>query len=153
MTRDRLFAVAPWCEIDSRTEMFRGDKANDLLGPWNNTNHLPDYILDCIDDVNTKSDLISYCIKNNLKVLTSMGAGGKADPTRLRIAPLSDCINDPLASKIKWKLKKYSINSEDVIALFSIERPMVNLLPLDEEQYKAGAQVSQIILNSIINKI
>jgi tRNA A37 threonylcarbamoyladenosine dehydratase len=61
-------------------------------------------VLDCIDDVNTKAELLAYCVKNKIKVLTSMGAGGKADPTRLRISALSDCINDPLASKIKWCL-------------------------------------------------
>ena len=75
-----------------------------------------------------------------LKVLTSMGAGGKADPTRLRIAPLSDCVNDPLASKIKWKLKKHCIDAESVMSLFSIEKPTDNLLPLDEEQFLAGPQ-------------
>ena len=41
-----------------------------------------------------------------------MGAGGKADPTRLRISALADCINDPLASKIKWKLKKHEVDPE-----------------------------------------
>lgn len=136
-----MLSVVPWCEIDSRNEIFRLEKADELLSSWKDSNQKPDYVLDCIDDVNTKADLISYCIKNNLKVLTSMGAGGKADPTRLRIAPLSDCVNDPLASKIKWKLKKYAVDAESVMSLFSIEKPTVNLLPLDEEQYLAGPQV------------
>jgi tRNA A37 threonylcarbamoyladenosine dehydratase len=34
-------------------------------------------------------------------VITSMGAGGKSDPTRLRIGTLADCVKDPLASKVK----------------------------------------------------
>lgn len=63
-----------------------------------------------------------------------MGAGGKADPTRLRISALADCINDPLASKIKWKLKKHEVDPEKVMSIFSVEKPMCDLLPLEEEQ-------------------
>jgi len=63
-------------------------------------NRKPDFVLDCIDDVNTKAELISFCRKNLLQIITSMGAGGKADPTKLRIGSLADCVKDPLASKV-----------------------------------------------------
>lgn len=128
-----LHKVLPWSDIEAVSEMFHGADAERLLSGN------PDYVIDCIDDINTKAELIAYCLKNNLKLLVSLGAGGKADPTRLRIAPLSDCINDPLASKIKWKLKKHSISPEDVMSVFSIEKPICNLLPLDEDQ-KANPQ-------------
>jgi tRNA A37 threonylcarbamoyladenosine dehydratase len=126
--KSRLQNIVPWCNIDEVTEMFVMAEADRLL------NGNPDLVLDCIDDVNTKAELIAYCIKNHIPVLTSMGAGGKSDPTRMRVAPLSDCINDPLAQKIKWKLKKHQIAAEDVMSVFSIEKPVCELLPLDEEQ-------------------
>lgn len=128
VTRSRLESVIPWAKIETITELFRAENAERLLSGS------PDYVLDCIDDVNTKADLVSFCVKNNLKVLSSLGAGGKADPTRMRIAPLSDCINDPLASKIKWKLKKYGIAAEQVMTVFSIEKTVSDLLPLDDDQ-------------------
>jgi tRNA A37 threonylcarbamoyladenosine dehydratase len=127
----RLRKVVPWAEIDYIAELFKGSEADRLLAGK------PTFVLDCIDDVNTKAELIAYCVHNNIKILTSMGAGGKADPTRMKIAPLSDCINDPLATKIKWKLKKFNAKAEDVMAVFSIEKPVVDLLPLDEEQAAA----------------
>lgn len=111
--------------------MFTGARAAELLSGS------PTFVLDCIDDVTTKADLIAFCTKSSIPILTSMGAGGKADPTRLRIAPLSDCIHDPLASKIKWKLKKHDVSAEVVTALFSIEQPVCDLLPLEEEQAQA----------------
>ena len=74
-----------------------------------------------------------------------MGAGGKADPTRLRISALADCINDPLASKIKWKLKKHEVDPEKVMSIFSVEKPMCDLLPLEEEQ-KNNPQVICFVL-------
>ena len=95
-------------------------------------------MLDCIDDVNTKAELIAYCIKNDLPIITSMGAGGKADPTRIRIGSLSDCVKDPLASKIKWKLKKHDISPDKVHTVYSCEKPVCNLLPLDDSQIEVA---------------
>jgi tRNA threonylcarbamoyladenosine dehydratase len=85
--------------------------------------------------VNTKGELLAYCSKKGLRVLTSMGAGGKSDPTKIRIGTLSDCVNDPLASKIKWKLKKLSVSPDEVMTVFSVEKPVKELLPLSEEQH------------------
>lgn len=128
---NKLKAVVPWCDIDAVTQMFKAADAPFLL------RGNPDLVVDCIDDINTKAELIAYCSKNNLPILTSMGAGGKADPTRLRVASLNDCINDPLASKIKWKLKKHGVSAEEVMCVFSNEKPITNLLPLSEEQRAA----------------
>ena len=58
-------------------------------------------MLDCIDDVKTKAELLAFCVARNIRVLTSMGAGGKCDPTRLRIGTLGDCVKDPLAAKVR----------------------------------------------------
>jgi len=127
--RRRLLQIVPWCQIEAVTHMFKAVDASALLGGS------PDYVLDCIDDVSTKAELIAYCVQNNLPVLTAMGAGGKSDPTRIRISPLSDCVNDPLASKIKWKLrKKHGVSADSVMCVFSVEKPRCDLLPLDEEQ-------------------
>eukprot|EP00605_Chrysophyceae_sp_TOSAG23-4_P001473 GSChrysophyteH1.ASY1.ANO1.1609.1 assembled CDS len=126
--KERLQAIAPWVEVDAVTEMFVASEADRLLAGK------PTYVLDCIDDVNTKAELIAFCVKAGLQVLTSMGAGGKSDPTRLRVAQLTDCINDPLCSKIKWKLKKHGVAADAVTGVFSNEKPCVNLLPLSDEQ-------------------
>lgn len=129
--KQRLLEIVPWCQIEDYSEMFLMKEADRLLA---GTPHL---VLDCIDDVNTKAELIAYCLQHSLPVLTSMGAGGKADPTKLRIAPLSECINDPLAQKIRWKLKKHNVSADQVMSVFSVEKPIVELLPLNEEQRNA----------------
>ncbi len=142
----RLLEIVPWCKIEAITQMFRGSEACALLADN------PDFVLDCIDDVSTKAELIAYCLQNKIQVLTSMGAGGKADPTRLRVAPLTDCINDPLASKIKWKLKKHAVAAEDVMCVFSAEKPRCDLLPLDEDQ-RLAPQVLKFFKICILNDI
>ena len=127
--RHRLLQILPWIQIEVINDMFRESNASSLLQGD------PAYVLDCIDDISTKAALIAYCTKNHIRVLTAMGAGGKADPTRIKIGTLKDCVRDPLASKIKWKLYKFhSIVPEDVIAVYSSEKPVVDLLPLTDEQ-------------------
>jgi tRNA A37 threonylcarbamoyladenosine dehydratase len=129
--KQHLQSIVPWCVIEDYSEMFLMKEADRLLAGS------PDFVLDCIDDVNTKAELLAYCLQHHLPVFTSMGAGGKADPTKLRIAPLSECINDPLAQKIKWKLKKHGVTADQVMSVFSVEKPIAELLPLDEEQKNA----------------
>jgi len=69
----------------------------------------PDFVLDCIDDRDTKVALLQYCKARDLTVLASLGAGGKADPTRLRFMDLALVPSgsmDPLGTAIKATLRK-----------------------------------------------
>ena len=85
------------------------------------TTGLPTMVIDCIDDVSSKADLISFCSTHHIPIVTSMGAGGKSDPTKLRISSLYDVINDPLAQKIRWKLRKMrdADLTRDVMCVYS----------------------------------
>jgi tRNA A37 threonylcarbamoyladenosine dehydratase len=130
--------LIPWCKVEAIPQMFKAESAAELLSGN------PDYVLDCIDDVSTKAELIAYCVKNNIPVITSTGAGAKADPTKLRIGRLSDCIKDPLAAKIKWKLKKHDVAPDDITTVFSVEKPACNLVPLSEEQKAAPASFGAV---------
>lgn len=43
----------------------------------------PSYVVDCIDNIDAKAELLAYCKNNKIRVISSMGAGMKADPTRI----------------------------------------------------------------------
>jgi tRNA A37 threonylcarbamoyladenosine dehydratase len=127
--KERLNAIVPWCQIEAIAEMFKKETADELLAGN------PTFVIDCIDDMNTKSELIAYCIHHHIPIVTSLGAGAKADPTKMRIAPLSDCVNDPMAQKLRWKLKKFGhVQPEAVMTVFSVEKAVCDLLPLEQEQ-------------------
>jgi tRNA threonylcarbamoyladenosine dehydratase len=68
-----------------------------------------DYVIDAIDTLLPKFSLIHYCIKNNLKIVSSMGAGGKTDPTLVRISDISESYNCRLAYYLRKKLHKEGI--------------------------------------------
>ncbi|KAJ1556469.1 hypothetical protein HK405_002009 [Cladochytrium tenue] len=122
----RLKEVAPNLVIEMETALFDMAAASRLLAGK------PDFVLDCIDNIETKADLIDYCVKNGIRVLASMGAGAKADPSRIQIADISETFEDPLARVTRRGLRLRGIE-KGVPVVYSIEKPnSVKLLPLDE---------------------
>ena len=67
---------------------------------------VPDFVVDCIDDATTKAALVAFCLHHNIKMICALAAGGKSDPTRLRIGDLGDPMRDPLARKLRATLRK-----------------------------------------------
>ncbi|KAI4389345.1 hypothetical protein MLD38_001579 [Melastoma candidum] len=57
----------------------------------------PDFVLDCIDNIDTKVALLAACVCRGLKVLSASGAGARADPTRIQVADLRESTNDLLS--------------------------------------------------------
>ena len=99
-----------YMQIDSRVQMYTGNpsKDGDLLdGEW-------DIIIDCIDDIPTKVNLLVHCVKNGIRVISCMGAGGKSDFTRLHVSDLRSATRDPLASKLRTSLKR-KLKNDDTI--------------------------------------
>lgn len=90
--------------IDARNEMYTAETGQRLL-------ELPegeqwDMIIDAIDDVPTKAQLVFDAWQLRVRCLSCMGAGGKADFTRLHVTDLASCSRDPLATKLRTILKK-----------------------------------------------
>jgi tRNA A37 threonylcarbamoyladenosine dehydratase len=65
-----------------------------------------DYVLDCIDSVSPKLALIKACRRRKIKIVSSMGAGGKMDPSKVMVRDLSKTNNCYLAKQIRKRLKK-----------------------------------------------
>lgn len=64
-----------------------------------------DYIVDCCDSLKSKELLIREAIKNNIKIISSMGAGFKFDPSKIKITKLKNTNYDKLAKALRNKLK------------------------------------------------
>ncbi|CAG0878788.1 unnamed protein product [Cyprideis torosa] len=88
-----------------------------------------DFVVDAIDNVRFKADLIYYCKRNKIPVITTGGAGGAIDPTAIKVADLSKTWNDPLAAKVRARLRsQYAWTSNPkrrfgVECVFSVEQP------------------------------
>jgi tRNA A37 threonylcarbamoyladenosine dehydratase len=62
-------------------------------------------VIDAIDSIKFKAALIYYCKRNKIPVITTGAAGGLTDPTRITIKDLTRTFNDPLAAKVRAKLR------------------------------------------------
>ncbi|KAJ3214950.1 hypothetical protein HDU67_001038, partial [Dinochytrium kinnereticum] len=100
----------------------------------------PDYVLDCIDNLQTKIDLIKYCKDHNIRVMASMGAGAKSDPSQIQIADLSETFEDPLARSTRKGLRLKGVDG-GVPVVYSTEKPgSVKLLPLEQAQVEEAGE-------------
>lgn len=127
-----LKQISRWVEVDSRIEIWRKEEGGMLLEGV-------DWVIDAIDNITTKVDLLKYCHDNNIKVFSSMGAGAKCDPTRVQISDISYTIYDPLARSVRRRLRLLGVSS-GIPVVYSTEVPSdVKLLPLPEEEFQKGA--------------
>lgn len=137
--RRRLEAVAPWIHFDCRNELFTESDAQRQLAAWSDGRE-PDYIIDAIDNIDSKVGLLSYCYGNGIKVISSMGAGAKSDPSRIFIGDISASTDDPLSRVTRRRLRLLGIK-EGIPVVFSSEKPgpgKASLLPLPEEEFAKG---------------
>ena len=148
--RKRLEAVAPWVQWETCNEIWRESSAQRLLGPWRGSSGSneekdpdgppPDYVVDAIDNIDGKVALLKYCATHGIKIVSSMGAGCKSDPTRVFVGDISSSIEDPLSRATRRRLKILGV-SQGIPVVFSTEKPgpgKASLLPLPEEEFQRG---------------
>lgn len=95
----------------------------------------PDYVVDAIDTLSPKIALIQYCLKNGLRLVSSMGSGAKFDITKIRIADISKTRECPLAHMLRKRLHKLGIY-EGFKAVYSEEIPRRESMVLEESANK-----------------
>ena len=93
------------------------------------------YVVDAVDTVSAKLEIITRAKKANVPVISCMGAGNKLDPLQFKIADISKTSVCPLARVMRQELKKRNI--EKVKVLFSTEKP-VTLQPQENAELKGG---------------
>lgn len=127
--------IAPWIQVDPVISLWTKQVEQD--------HHLlkdADYVVDCIDNIDTKVDLLEWCVRNKIPVMSSMGAGCKGDPTRIRVGDISMSIEDPMSRSVRRRLRIKGIVS-GIPAVFSTEKPSpekAQLLELDDRQVEKG---------------
>lgn len=111
----RLLDINPDLELTVLPEYFKDKRTNEVLDEGKF-----DYALDCIDTLSPKVFFIKACVEKGIPIVSSMGAGSKVDPTRVRVADLSETHTCNLARYVRKYLHKLGIHS-GVKAVFSDE--------------------------------
>lgn len=98
-----------------------------------------DYIVDAIDSVTPKLTFLTQAYKRSIPIVSSMGAGGKMDPTQLKVVDISKTYNCPFAQQVRKNLKKAGIY-KGIKAVFSTEEQIrESLILTDGSNYKKSA--------------
>lgn len=90
-----------------------------------------DYVVDCIDTVAAKLELICRCTAANVPIISAMGTGNKLDPSALRVSDISKTEGCPLARVMRRELRKRGI--KHLKAVWSQEPPRTPLCPAQAE--------------------
>lgn len=111
----RLTDINPDLQLTVIPAYFKDDLTNEVLDKGNF-----DYALDCIDTLSPKVYFIKACVDRKIPIVSSMGAGSKVDPTRLKVADISATHSCHLARYVRKYLHKLGIY-HGVKAVFSDE--------------------------------
>ena len=90
-----------------------------------------DYVVDCIDTVAAKLELVSRCTALQIKIISAMGSGNKLDPTAFEITDISKTQGCPLARVMRKELRKRGIQHLKVV--YSREEPLSPARPIETE--------------------
>jgi len=113
---DRLLDINPELELTQLNEFLSPERAFELV-----TTEF-DYVLDCIDSVTPKLNLLIAAKRKGVKVISNMGAGGKFLASKVKVTDISKTDYCPLAKQVRKRLKKEGI-SGGVKVVYSSERP------------------------------
>jgi tRNA threonylcarbamoyladenosine dehydratase len=121
---DRLRAIHPEIVLTEWTEFFSSSNQDQVRrDDW-------DMVVDAIDAVPAKCQLLAHCRSRGLPVVTCGGAGGKRDGTQVRVADLARTIQDPLLRQVRKRLRKEhgfpagETESFGIPAVYSAEPPV-----------------------------
>jgi len=154
---ERLKDINPDLELTALNEYLRDEAMVTLL------NQPFDYVVDAIDTLSPKIYLIVHSVRNNLRIVSSMGSGGKFDPAQVHIDDISNSHNCKLAYLIRKRLRKFDIHS-GVKVVYSTELvSKETVIPCDERNKKStvgtisymppvfGCFIASVVINDLLN--
>lgn len=96
---ERIRAIHPDCRLNLVEDFVTADNvAERITGAM-------DWVVDCMDNFRIKATLIAHCRRQKIKLVTVGGAGGRIDPTRIKIVDLSRTVQDPLLARTRKQLR------------------------------------------------
>lgn len=121
VAKERILEINPNAKVETYQEFFLPDTREDILSKDIS------YIVDCVDTVTAKIELVLRAKKLNIPIISSMGTGNKLDPCKFEVADIYKTSVCPLAKVMRKELKQRNIESLKVV--YSREEPKQALAP------------------------
>jgi tRNA threonylcarbamoyladenosine dehydratase len=122
--KERVHGINPECRVTTIEEFFTPTNCNEILSIDF------DCVLDAIDDVGNKSLLLAECVRRRLPVVTVGGAGGRREPTAIRVHDLAFASHDRLLQRVRKILRaEYNFPGDaktpfGIPCVYSVEPPV-----------------------------
>ncbi len=115
VAKERILDINPNAKVETLKEFFMKD-SKDIF------DETVDYVIDCIDTVTAKIELVTRADKLNIPIISSMGTGNKLDPTRFEVTDIYKTSICPLAKVMRKELRSHGIKKLKVV--YSKEEPI-----------------------------
>ncbi len=125
LAEGRVTDINPACRIDVHSSFINAESLDDLL------EEDMDIVVDAIDGLNSKVNLLVRAREMNLTVVSSMGAGGRTNVSKIRTGDISETEVCPLARVVRRRLHRRNVH-EGIRTVFSVEKPL-NKQPFNPE--------------------
>lgn len=130
---ERLLSINPQLKLHVIRDFLTPEKCEEIF------TCRYDYVIDCIDSIMPKLFLLSAAYRTSHRVVSSMGAGGKLDPTKLQVADLLDTYQCQFAQYVRKRIKRFGIGP-GIKAVFSTEELIrSSLIMTDGSNFKRSA--------------
>lgn len=106
---NRLMDINPELNLTKVQEFLSPERAFEIV------DEKYDYVLDCIDSVTPKLNLIIGAKRKRVKIISSMGAGGKMEAAKVKVADITNTVNCMFAKTIRRRLKEHKIDKLKVV--------------------------------------
>ncbi len=124
--KERMLDINPDVQVNAHRCFYLPENADE----FDFTKY--DYVVDCVDTVTAKLEIIMRAKECGVPVISAMGAGNKLDPSRFKVADIYDTKVCPLCRVMRRELKKRNIS--DLKVVYSDEEPMTPIAALNTEE-------------------
>ena len=143
--KEMLLSINPKINVEAIQKRISKDNLTDILSSKF------DYVVDCIDSVADKVELICFCKQNGLNIISAMGAGNRVDIPNFQVVDVYKTCNDGLAKVMRKKLRERGVDALDVVTS--------SQMPLKHEQSEVGsiayqpAMCGMVVSAFVVNKL
>lgn len=147
--KERLLDINPKINVITYKTFIENNNSKEIL-----SSHKIDYIVDAIDTVTSKLELIRFAKELNIPIISSMGTGNKLSPDKLELTDINKTSVCPLAKKIRKELK--SLNIKKLTVVYSKEEPFkaIDTKTIGSISFvpsSAGLLITSKIIKDLIN--
>lgn len=123
--KERILSYQKDCEVKCHTMFYDHTKQEELF------QEPIDFVVDAIDTISSKLDLIAYCLEHKIPFISSLGMANRLDPTCVTVTELMKTTYDPLAKVMRNQVRKRGIRGK-IPVVYSTEHPTTQTIVINE---------------------